>query len=391
MRESFGANDVSTPVIRFIVVWGRHENDDGSLFTQKLDRSIELARQNGFRVQLTLTGATTNLDCAPEYNTALGNGRGCVGGTQGNPARVNPMGVDPSPAGFAEFVRKVAERYRNQVSAYGIWNEPNNSQFLKAGNTRHASTTDLYRRLYDAAYNRLDGLGVRVHLGELSSFAASVRLPSDSRRSNVTPLRFFKLVVQSAQGEEPFIRTHGVTWHPYQYIQGPYSDGPKSQTGIGKTDEIQDQIDDRWFEDPPGPAERLLATPSGARPDLFFTEFGYFNDQKTEAERARLHRQALSRAQDQGVRWMVFYQATEISPLEYQALENAPPVDGLPGYRREYGLFSPKGEVTGMRSYGKGPNPNPGANAQARRAFCGIHTWAALRGYEPSPESPCEG
>lgn len=233
---------------------------------------------------------------------------------------------------------------------------------------------------------------MRVHLGELSGeFTASVRLPGETRRSKVTPRRFFRLVVQSQQGEEPYLRTDGVSWHPYQHMQGPYSDGPKSQTGIGKTDEIQDELDARWFEDPPGPAERLLATPSGARPDLFFTEFGYFNIQKTEVQRGRLFRQALTRAQDQGVRWMVFYQATEISPLEYQGVDGQTADDGGPPIRSEYGLFSPTGQVTGERGYGKGPDEDPRNNRQPRRAFCGIHAWAALRSYEPSPASPCNG
>lgn len=198
-------------------------------------------------------------------------------------------------------------------------------------------------------------------------------------------------------------------------------DGRNGGVGIGRTGDIQNEIQERFMAKDPATDKRLLTTRNGKLPALHFTEFGYFNtpreagspkpgggvepplesrnnerannrDWQTERARADFFRAALNKARRGGVRFMVLYTATEVSPR----LGTMPPFTGesfeLEGksHRREYGLLSRRGEVTGERPYGRDP---AGRNFQSlqfpqrREAYCAIYNWARGRGYGTLPNA----
>ncbi len=393
------------PVMRFIVLWGLLENAPGSVIVNgveqkysfaNLDRAVNQARRNGFHVHLTLSGAarvedegTDPLECRRDYNE---HARACVSGPTGR--NVSAQDIEE----FGAFAAATARHFEGRVSTFGIWNEPNNAVFLRAGNNRFDSTHVLYRRLYQSAYSKIKALnkGARIFIGELSHLTRSLRVAGRGR-GHFSATTFLRLVVKPYPESSGLVRTHGVAWHPYQHADPPNRAGRASVVGIGKANKIQDLLEELHKREGGGP--RLLATPEAKRPSLFFTEFGYFNGPypegernpdcpkkcgtsyyKTEADRADLLRQALTRAQRVGAKWMLIYQATEISPTEYGGPER---------YQPEYGLFDRNGDVTGQRSYGKGPNPKFALNTPERRAYCAIYSWARFREYRVSPESPC--
>jgi len=426
LREAGGTDPAVKPIIRFLVLWGAHENDPNArdpggnplpkYYWDKLARAIQLARDNGFLVYLTLSGeASFGSECSA-YNPSA---RACPPpGANGQPVPVGspgkrPTGIDPPVGEFGDFARAAALRFRGQVTAFGIWNEPNNADFLQSSPNKRAATHVLYRRLYQDAFEKMKGTGARIYIGELSQHVrtcAGAGCPA--RRLNSK--RYLKAALESAP--DPPVRTRGVAWHPYQHVKGPRNRGVLGVVGIGRTDEIQDFVDELW-DDPPGSGGRLLATPGGARPNLFFTEFGYFNGPygegkknpecrgcgnayfKTEATRGDLFRQALSRAKKERVRWLTFYPATEISPQEYRIVNGREDKPPLGGYTAEYGLFSPTGEVTGRRRYGKlraGPffevrPPAVPPPEFERSAFCDIYRWTRARDYKNDLASPCAG
>lgn len=71
---------------------------------------------------------------------------------------------------------------------------------------------------------------------------------------------------------------------------------------------------------------------------------------------------------------LLFYQATEKTPVNVST-RPAPDFSYKQPYR-DMGLFGPKGEYTGNRCYGKGPNGELLHHPQPRRAYCAIWRWA---------------
>lgn len=417
LKEAGGTNPAAKPIIRFQVIWGNNENRNGTFYWDqpgnRLDKAVNLAKANGFDVYLTLTGATNSVDCRSTYNPA---GRGCLpNGQQGS-----PTGVNPDVEQYKRFVRAAVGHFKDRVSTYGIWNEPNLDGFLRvtAANGERLLPAYRYRRLYNAAWNAIkapDGVfrKARVMLGELSYLRTSGRLATGPRRNKlgVNALRFLGFVVAPNADAPQRVLTSGVAWHPYQHSDPPRDNGRKDGVGIGRTGAIQDQIRRLYFDRDPTTNRPLLATGNGKIPALHFTEFGYFNTPReplqdnnnrrsgnkywqTEAARASFFRGALERARREGVRFIVLYTATEISPQREQVEDGEPPpypngesfdLEGK-SHRQEYGLFSRRGEVTGLRPYGKDPS---GRNfrslnfPQERRAYCTIHKWAFANDYRP--------
>lgn len=282
LKAAAGARAKTKPIMCFIVSWDHIENQDGSYYFDKLDRAVAQARDQGFHVYLTLSGIAQPA-CRPLYNPSM---RACALGAK-------PTGISPNPDDFGDFAAAVAAHYKGKVTAYGIWNEPNNSRFLKDGQDRHNPVDVLYRKLYLAAYNRIKrrrsvGEGpaykdARVFIGELSHLTRSARSPSG--RKQPSALRFLKDVVEPSPASDAPVRTHGVAWHLYQHVDPPRSDGRGSTrrsdgrfgvVGIGRADEIHDLID-KLAKRPKVGEPRTLVTPKAKRPKLFFTEFGYFN------------------------------------------------------------------------------------------------------------------
>ena len=106
------------------------------------DRAIGEARARGMNVLVTISG--------PIPKWASGNHRSHT--------------YKPNVARFQKFVTAVGNRYRDQVSLWSIWNEPNHPAFLSpqfAGRRghRYAESPKLYRPLFFAARRGLAASG----------------------------------------------------------------------------------------------------------------------------------------------------------------------------------------------------------------------------------------
>ena len=116
----------------------------------RYDRLLDAAAARGIDVRLTPTGG------APRWAT---RGR-----------RDNL--TEPSPAEFGRFVTALGRRYRDRVSVWSIWNEPNQPQFLLPQFKRgRAFSPGHYRRLFAAAQSALRATGNgqdTILLGETS-------------------------------------------------------------------------------------------------------------------------------------------------------------------------------------------------------------------------------
>jgi hypothetical protein len=105
----------------------------------RYDRAIAEARARGLRVLLTVSGPV------PKWATSE---------RKDNLTR-------PSPTRFERFITAVGRRYRDQVSYWAIWNEPNHPDFLlpqySAG--KKPVSPGIYRKLVQAADRGLQASG----------------------------------------------------------------------------------------------------------------------------------------------------------------------------------------------------------------------------------------
>jgi Cellulase (glycosyl hydrolase family 5) len=124
----------------------------------------------------------------------------------------------PSVTRFEKFVTAVGNRYRDQVSMWSIWNEPNHPGFLspqyartKSGH-RYAYSPKLYRQLFLAGDRGLRASGNgsdRVLMGETEPRGTTKAVP---------PLQFLRGVLAS-RGELP---ADGYAHHAYTTRSGPW-------------------------------------------------------------------------------------------------------------------------------------------------------------------------
>jgi hypothetical protein len=115
----------------------------------RYDRAISEARARGIRVLLTVSG--------PVPKWATRDHRDTV--------------TRPSPTRFERFMTAVGKRYRDQISYWAIWNEPNHPDFLgpQYGAGKTPLSPGIYRQLVFAADRGLRASGNasdRVWLGE---------------------------------------------------------------------------------------------------------------------------------------------------------------------------------------------------------------------------------
>lgn len=162
---------------------------DGYLWTP-YDRAINEARARGLEVLVTVSG--------PVPKWASANRRSYT--------------YKPSPTRFQRFVTAVGNRYRDQVSLWSVWNEPNHPSFLSPQFVRgRAYSPRWYRKLYFAAERGLSASGNgsdKVLLGET--------LPVGSSRT-VAPLRFIRGLL-APRGMLP---AYGYAHHAYTNGAGP--------------------------------------------------------------------------------------------------------------------------------------------------------------------------
>lgn len=176
--------------IRVVVIW--RKVDEGGWMPY--DRAINEARARGLKLLVTLSG--------PIPKWASGNGKSYT--------------YKPKASAYQAFVTEAGNRYRDQVSLWSIWNEPNHPSFLTpqfAGRKghRYAYSPKLYRRLFLAGDRGLRASGNgsdRVLIGETA--------PVGSTRT-VAPLRFIRGLLAS-RGKLP---ADGWAHHAYTNGAGP--------------------------------------------------------------------------------------------------------------------------------------------------------------------------
>jgi hypothetical protein len=277
--------------IRVPVIWNRVETEGWG----QLDSLVDAARAEGFRVQLNL------IPPAPASATADG--------------RVGVL--RPDPARFAGFARAAAERYRDRVRRWSIWNEPNLVNWLRPVR----EMPRLYRRLYEAGSQAIRSVqpGAQVLIGETAPYAR--------RGDGMAPLRFLRAVV--AEGP---LAADGYAHHSYDFESPPERAHPGSDNAtLGSIENLLALLDSLG-------AAGSLRTPDGRPLDVWITEFGYL--QRTgralpPERRADYVRRAFELAASHHPRVRQLLQYLLVSPPE-----------GFPGGRFDTGLLMRDGRPT---------------------------------------------
>jgi hypothetical protein len=278
-------------VLRIAVNWSaverrRSQPEDWSRY----DAAVAAARTAGLAVQLVLTGP------APAFATA--NHRAGV--------------YRPNPYAYAHFVQAAAIRYRGQVSAYSIWNEPNWWSSLKP----NPLAPVLYRALYQAGYTAIRRADpqAQILIGELA--------PIGYGGSAIAPLRFLREMTCRTRSLRPWghclrLVADGFAVHPYTLRWAPTfpGKGPDDVT-TGSLSRIVRVL------------ARLaqlgaLTTPGGPPPPLYLTEYGWSPRYvRNEARRAAFATAAFAIAARQPqVREIVWYELAA-PPPRHPALWN---------------------------------------------------------------------
>lgn len=379
-------------VVRFVVLWGRWENsdpNDPNSYRAELEEAVGAARQEGFQVYLTLTGA--------DYDEKV------PGQTPGSQVATH---IDPDPDDFGAFVEDVVTEFAPRgVHAYGIWNEPNLERFLihnpcPTGKPQSRSTVEVYAELWQAgaaAVRRADPKG-RALFGELSSNSADYRRSCTTRQATMklTTATYFGGVAVAVPGG---IKADGLAWHPYEAGRPSMKNPPPNITGISSIRVLKTAMEAEHK------AGRFSTPgPSGKVPQLWITEFGYLNRPSiknapknsflTESQRAARFPLAfnIARGKKNGhrqARMFILYGLAEELPAvlvgrptnetadtpELRRSENF--ANGQPFDTGVVGVEGDHLEAGGLRRYGKG-------GAQCRLAYMSIRRWARNNGSRPA-------
>jgi hypothetical protein len=228
-----------------------------------IDRAIALLKEAGIEPLLAVTGS------GPLWSSSvpsLGNAR-----------------YRPDPHKYAAFATAVARRYREMVSEYIIWNEPNQPGWLQPQFTCHArrcapESPHIYRRLFAAGAGAIRAVdpGARVLAGALAPRASG---DPHSRNSAMRPLTFLRAFgcvsdryrpvrAGPCRGFQPAL-VDGISYHPHGVLRSPSEANPQRDEAaiadLGRLETVIDRVR----------AHRgLRCTCSGPVP-LHLTEFGY--------------------------------------------------------------------------------------------------------------------
>jgi hypothetical protein len=188
----------------------------------RYDRAISEARARGLQVLLTVSGPV------PKWATR---------DHKDNVTR-------PSPDRFQRFMTAVGRRYRDQISYWAIWNEPNHPDFLQpqyaAG--KKPVSPGIYRQLVQAADRGLKASGNgsdHVWLGETAPRGTG---------KDVAPLTFLRgaLCLDANYHKRPSCgRLPGDGWahHAYTPASGPFFVPPsRNDVTIGVLDRLNSAL-----------------------------------------------------------------------------------------------------------------------------------------------------
>jgi hypothetical protein len=201
----------------------------------QLERLLAETQARGLKVQVTLTGP------APAWATSN-----------------RKLGVQaPSKKQYARFVTAAVRTFKDRVTRWSVWNEPNWKTQL-GPRSRAAS---IYRGLYRSGYAaiRAQQPGARVLIGEL--------MPGANRTHSIPMLRFLRSL---ACAKCPRLRADGFAIHPYNFARRPRSAKSHNRdiVEMGSLSRLTRALD--------GLARRgRLRTSRGGRMPLYITEFGY--------------------------------------------------------------------------------------------------------------------
>ena len=187
------------------------DSNDPRYDWSRTDRLLELARDNGIKVLMSISGP------GPHF-TSEAPGK----------CRAVPCTFRPKPADFGQFVAAAAKRYRGQVAYYGVWNEPNLKVWLtpqqqRPGGGRVQTEGAIYRKLWIAAYKAIakndPGRRNRVLFGEtaaigepLSLFRSALCLDEKGR-----PFRGSLARKHGCGGRPAKLNIGGFAIHPYNF------------------------------------------------------------------------------------------------------------------------------------------------------------------------------
>ena len=235
--------------------------DDPHYHWGALDHAVALLHDAGIEPLLSVTGS------GPLWSST-------------QPQLGNPR-WRPSPSRFAQFATAVARRYRDVVSEYIIWNEPNQPGWLQPQFTcRRVCTPEsphVYRHLFVAAAAAIRAVepDAQVYAGALAPRGADPH----ARNSAMRPLTFLRAFGCVDDRYRPLRRgrcahfrapvVDGISYHPHGVLRSPSERNPQADEAafadLGRLERVIDRIAARGG---------LTCTCSGLIP-LQLTEFGY--------------------------------------------------------------------------------------------------------------------
>lgn len=169
----------------------------------RYDAAIDGARARGLKVHVTITGHT------PRWAT---------------PSRHDGL-TRPDAAAFGRFATAAGRRYRDKVTMWSIWNEPNLGKWLMP--IARTASAAVYRELWLRAASGLRSAGVRapILLGELAP------LGNGQPQGTIAPLSFLRAMLCLDGRWRPVrvggrrcarMAPDGISLHPYATRPGPF-------------------------------------------------------------------------------------------------------------------------------------------------------------------------
>lgn len=227
-----------------------------------LDRAIEMLRTHGIAPVVVVTGS------GPLWSS-----------------RVPALGVPrykPDPSKFAAFATAVATRYRDSVTRYVLWNEPNipgwlQPQFDCIGARCTPASPHVYRGLVNAAYPAIKQAdpGSTVLMGALAPRGGrpvrrnvAMRPLQFIRALGCVDERYRKVRTGPCAGFKPAI-ADGFAYHPHGVLRAPDERAIENDNAaIADLGRLAAVLDKTTRADGLKPAV-------GSRFNLYLTEYGY--------------------------------------------------------------------------------------------------------------------
>lgn len=178
--EARAIRDVGAGWIRIILQWHKIEPSSGEYDWSTGDNAVQAASAAGLSILMCISGP------APVWAQPPG-------------ADPNAVGATPAdPAAFGRIARLIADRYKNAVGAWEIWNEPNAPEFFTPVDVGR------YAAILRQAY-------VNIHAAAPQSLVMSGGLSSSN--SGIEPVDFVRQLYAAGASDS----LDAIALHPYTY------------------------------------------------------------------------------------------------------------------------------------------------------------------------------